>query len=224
MAELNLILLGPPGSGKGTQGERLQEDLEYPYYATGDILRAAVKEGTEVGKSAQEYMDRGDLVPDEVIIGIISERLESGEADHGFILDGFPRTVVQAKALDAELEKLGRQLTAVILIDVDDEEIVNRLSGRRVCQDKGHVYHVDHNPPEQEGICDVDGSELYIRDDDKPEVVRHRLEQYQEKTAPLVDYYKKQGLLNKVEGADDPDRVSEKIRTLVSTLSLEEGS
>ncbi|MCB0863221.1 MAG: adenylate kinase [Solirubrobacterales bacterium] len=224
MAELNLILLGPPGSGKGTQGERLQEDLEYPYYATGDILRAAVKEGTEVGKSAQEYMDRGDLVPDEVIIGIISERLESGEADHGFILDGFPRTVVQAEALDAELEKLGRQLTAVILIDVDDEEIVNRLSGRRVCQDKGHVYHVDHNPPEQEGICDVDGSELYIRDDDKPEVVRHRLEQYQEKTAPLVDHYKKQGLLNKVEGADDPDRVSEKIRTLVSTLSLEEGS
>ena len=112
----------------------------------------------------------------------------------------------------------------MILIDVDDEEIVNRLSGRRVCQDKGHVYHVDHNPPEQEGICDVDGSELYIRDDDKPEVVRHRLEQYQEKTAPLVDHYKKQGLLNKVEGADDPDRVSEKIRTLVSTLSLEEGS
>lgn len=224
MAELNLILLGPPGSGKGTQGERLQEDLEYPYYATGDILRAAVKEGTEVGKAAKEFMDRGDLVPDEVIIGIIAERLESGEADHGFILDGFPRTVVQAEALDAELEKLGRQLTAVILIDVDDDEIVSRLSGRRVCQEKGHVYHVEHNPPEREGVCDMDGSELYIRDDDKPEVVRHRLEQYQEKTAPLVDYYKKQGLLNQVEGADDPDRVSEKIRTLVSTLSLEEGS
>jgi adenylate kinase len=224
VAELNLILLGPPGSGKGTQGERLQEDLEYPYYATGDILRAAVKEGTEVGKAAKEYMDRGDLVPDEVIIGIIAERLESGEADHGFILDGFPRTVVQAEALDAELNKLGRQLTAVILIDVEDEEIVNRLSGRRVCQEKGHVYHVDNNPPEQEGVCDVDGSELYVRDDDKPEVIRHRLEQYEEKTAPLVDYYRKQGLLNEVEGADDPDRVSEKIRTLVSTLSLEEGS
>lgn len=224
MAELNLILLGPPGSGKGTQGERLQEDLEYPYYATGDILRAAVKEGTEVGNAAKEYMDRGDLVPDEVIIGIIAERLESGEADHGFILDGFPRTVVQAEALDAELHKLGRQLTAVILIDVEDDEIVNRLSGRRVCQEKGHVYHVDNSPPEQEGVCDVDGSPLYIRDDDKPEVVRHRLEQYQEKTAPLIDYYRKQGLLNEVEGADDPDRVSEKIRTLVSTLSLEEGS
>jgi adenylate kinase len=223
VAELNLILLGPPGSGKGTQGERLQEDLEYPYYATGDILRAAVKEGTEVGKAAKEYMDRGDLVPDEVIIGIIAERLESGEADHGFILDGFPRTVVQAEALDAELAKLGRQLTAVILIDVDDDEIINRLSGRRVCQEKGHVYHVEYNQPATEGVCDVDGSELYIRDDDKPEVVRHRLDQYHDKTAPLVDYYRKQGLLNSIEGADDPDRVGEKIRTLVSTLSLEEG-
>ena len=223
MAELNLILLGPPGSGKGTQGERLQEDLEYPYYATGDILRAAVKDGTEVGQAAQEYMDRGDLVPDEVIIGIIAERLESGEADHGFILDGFPRTVIQAEALDTELEKLGRQLTAVILIDVTDDNIVNRLSGRRVCQEKGHVYHVEFNPPATEGVCDIDGSELYIRDDDKPEVIRHRLEQYHEKTSPLVDYYKKQGLLNSIDGADDPDRVSEKIRTLVSTLSLEEG-
>lgn len=224
MAELNLILLGPPGSGKGTQGERLQEDLEYPYYATGDILRAAVKEGTEVGKAAKEFMDRGDLVPDEVIIGIIAERLESGEADHGFILDGFPRTVVQAEALDAKLEELRRSLTAVILIDVDDEEIVNRLSGRRVSVKDGHVYHVEYNPPKVEGICDIDGSELIIRDDDKPEVVRHRLEQYHEKTAPLVDYYKKQGLLNSIDGADDPDRVGEKIRTLVSTLSLEEGN
>jgi adenylate kinase len=223
VAELNLILLGPPGSGKGTQGERLQEDLEYPYYATGDILRAAVKEGTEVGKAAKEYMDRGDLVPDEVIIGIIAERLESGEADHGFILDGFPRTVVQAEALDKKLGDLGRQLTAVVLIDVDDDEIVNRLSGRRVCQEKGHVYHVEYNPPAKEGVCDVDGSELYIRDDDKPEVVRHRLDQYHEKTSPLVDFYRKQGLLNSIEGADDPDRVSEKIRTLVSTMSLEEG-
>ncbi len=224
MAELNLILLGPPGSGKGTQGERLQEDLEYPYYATGDILRAAVKDGTEVGNAAKEYMDRGDLVPDEVIIGIIAERLESGEADHGFILDGFPRTVVQAEALDKELGELGRQLTAVILVDVDDDEIVNRLSGRRVCQEKGHVYHVEYNPPEKDGVCDVDGSELFIRDDDKPEVVRHRLEQYHEKTAPLVDYYRKQGLLNTIDGADNPDRVGEKIRTLVSTLRLEEGN
>lgn len=224
MAELNLILLGPPGSGKGTQGERLQEDLEYPYYATGDILRAAVREGTEVGEAAKQYMDRGDLVPDDVIIGIITERLESGDADHGFILDGFPRTVVQAEALDEELHSLNRQLTAVILIDVSDDEIVKRLSGRRVSTKEGHVYHVDFNPPEVEGICDVDGSELVIRDDDKPDVVRHRLEQYHEKTAPLVKYYKKQGLLNRVAGDDDPNRVGEEIRVLVSTLSLEEGS
>lgn len=221
MSDLNFILLGPPGSGKGTQGERLQQDLELPYYATGDILRAAVKEGTEVGLAAKEYMDRGDLVPDEVIIGVIAERLEGGEAEKGFILDGFPRTVPQAEALDAKLVELGRQLTAVIMIDVDDEAIVHRLGGRRVCAEKGHVYHVDFNPPAEEGVCDIDGSELFVRDDDKPDVIRHRLDQYHEKTAPLVDYYRKQALLNRVDGSADPDEVGESIRTLVSTLSLE---
>ncbi len=221
---LNLILLGPPGSGKGTQGERLQEDLELPYYATGDILRAAVRDQTGIGKAAKEFMDRGDLVPDEVIIGVIAERLESGEADHGFILDGFPRTVPQAEALDQKLGELGRQLTAVVLIDVSDEEIIRRLSGRRVCLDAGHVYHVDFNPPASEGVCDIDGSELIVRDDDKPEVVRHRLDQYHEKTSPLVAYYRKQALLNEVDGSQDPDRVGESVRSLISTLSLEEGS
>jgi adenylate kinase len=220
---LNLILLGPPGSGKGTQGERLQEDLELPYYATGDILRAAVKDETEVGLAAKEYMDRGDLVPDDVIIGLIAERLESGEADRGFILDGFPRTVPQAEALDSKLAEIGRQLTAVILIDAPDEEIVRRLSGRRVSSKEGYVYHVEFNPPKVEGICDVDGSELIVRDDDKPEVVRHRLDQYHEKTAPLVDYYKKQALLNRVDGSLDPDQVGEAVRSLISTFSLEEG-
>lgn len=220
---LNLILLGPPGSGKGTQGERLQEDLELPYYATGDILRAAVKDETEVGLAAKEYMDRGDLVPDEVIIGLIAERLESGEADRGFILDGFPRTVPQAEALDAKLSEIGRQLTAVILIDASDEEIIRRLSGRRVSSKEGYVYHVEFNPPKVDGICDVDGSELIVRDDDKPEVVRHRLEQYHEKTAPLVDYYSTQALLNRVDGSRDPDQVGEAVRSLISTFSLEEG-
>jgi adenylate kinase len=221
---LNLILLGPPGGGKGTQGERLQEDLELPYYATGDILRAAVRDQTEIGKAAKEYMDRGDLVPDDVIIGVIAERLESGEADHGFILDGFPRTVPQAEALDRKLSELGRQLTAVVLIDVSDEEIVRRLSGRRVCVDAGHVYHVDFNPPATEGVCDIDGSELIVRDDDEPEVVRNRLVQYHEKTAPLVDFYRKQALLNRVDGSQDPVRVGESVRSLISTFSLEEGS
>ena len=224
MPDLNLILLGPPGSGKGTQGERLQEDLDLPYYATGDILRAAVKEQTEVGVQAKEFMDRGDLVPDEVLIGIIAERLESGEADHGFILDGFPRTVPQAEALDQKLQEMGRSLSAAILIDASDEEIVRRISGRRVSVKDGHVYHVDFNPPKSEGVCDIDGSELIIRDDDKPDVVRHRLEQYHEKTAPLVDFYKKQGLLNRIDGTQSPDLVGESIRTLVSTLALEEGS
>ena len=224
MADLNLILLGPPGSGKGTQGERLQEDLELPYYATGDMLRMAVRDGTEVGLEAKEYMDRGDLVPDEVIIGVIADRLESGEADHGFILDGFPRTVPQAEALDQKLGEISRQLTAVNLIDVDDDEIVRRLSGRRVCTENNHVYHVDFSPPEKEGVCDIDGSELIVRDDDNPEVIRNRLVQYHEKTAPLVDFYDGQALLNRVDGSMDPDRVGEAIRTLVSTLSLEEGT
>lgn len=223
MPDLNLILLGPPGSGKGTQGERLQEDLELPYYATGDILRAAVKAGTDVGQAAREYMDRGDLVPDEVIIGVIADQLEDATAGNGFILDGFPRTVPQAEALDAELEKLGRQLEAVILIEVSDEEIIRRITGRRVCSDGGHIYHLDFNPPKTEGVCDIDGSELIVRDDDRPEVVRNRLDQYHEKTAPLVSYYEKQALLNRVDGTTDPDQVAESIRSLVSTLSLEQG-
>jgi adenylate kinase len=224
MPDLNLILLGPPGSGKGTQGERLQEDLELPYYATGDILRAAVKAGTEVGQAAREYMDRGDLVPDEVIIGVIAEQIEGHDADRGFILDGFPRTVPQARALDNELEGLGRQLEAVILIEVSDEEIMRRLTGRRVCSEGGHIYHLDFNPPRTEGICDIDGSELIVRDDDTSEVVRHRLDQYHDKTAPLVDFYEKRALLNRVDGSSNPDRVGESIRALISTLSLEEGS
>ena len=222
MAHLNLILLGPPGSGKGTQGERLQEDLELPYYATGDILRAAVREGTAIGLEAKEYMDRGDLVPDEVIIGVIAERIASPEAAHGFILDGFPRTLPQAEALEEKLDEISLQIGAVILIDVPDEEIVRRLSGRRVCTEADHVYHVDFNPPEQEGICDIDGSELVIRDDDSTETVRNRLVQYHEKTAPLVDFYERQALLDRVDGSRAPDEVAESIRALVATLSLEE--
>src|ERR1700712_3918488 len=170
MPELNLVLLGPPGSGKGTQGERLNEDLRLPYYATGDILRAAVKDETALGRSAKEYMDRGDLVPDEVIVGVIAERIDSTETLDGFILDGFPRTTPQAEALDAKLDELGRGVTAVVLIDFGDDGGVRRLGGRRTCEENGHVFHVDFNPPEQEGVCDIDGSPLLVRDDDKPDV------------------------------------------------------
>jgi adenylate kinase len=221
VSELNLVLLGPPGSGKGTQGERLQEDLELPYYATGDILRAAVREGTELGRAAKEYMDRGDLVPDEVIVGMIGERIDSEEAADGFILDGFPRTSPQAEALAAKLSELGRSLTAVLLIDVSDDEVVRRLGGRRTCVENGHVFHIDFNPPQEEGVCDVDGSKLIVRDDDKPEVIRHRLEQYHDKTAPLVEHYDGQSLLRRIDGASPPDAVADEIQRTLATLRLE---
>ena len=156
MSELNLILLGPPGSGKGTQGERLQEYLHLPYYATGDILRTAVRDGTDVGTEAKEYMDRGDLVPDDVIVGVIGERLDGRDSEDGFILDGFPRTEPQAEALDSKLSELGREVSAAILIEVPEEEVVRRLGGRRTCPN-GHIFHVDFDPPEKEGVCDVCG-------------------------------------------------------------------
>jgi adenylate kinase len=221
MPELNLVLLGPPGSGKGTQGERLQEDLRLPYYATGDILRAAVRDQTELGRTAKEYMDRGDLVPDEVIVDVIAERIDSPEAADGFILDGFPRTEPQAEALAARLTELDRGLTWVLLIDVDDGEVVRRLGGRRTCEENGHVFHIEFNPPEQEGVCDLDGSPLVVRDDDKPDVIRHRLEQYHEKTEPLVGYYDGQSLLRRIDGGAGPDQVAAAVERTLATLRLE---
>jgi adenylate kinase len=223
LPELNLILLGPPGSGKGTQGERLQEDFRLPYYATGDILRAAVKEGTEVGKQAKEFMDRGDLVPDEVIIGVIAERLQGEEAADGFILDGFPRTVPQAEALDAKMSELRREITAVLLIDVPEDEVVRRLGGRRTCEENpSHIYHVEFDPPKEEGVCDIDGSKLIVRDDDKPDVIKNRLAQYGEKTEPLIGYYEERGILNHVDGKQSPDEVEERIHGIIATLRREE--
>jgi len=222
VSELNLILLGPPGSGKGTQGERLTEDFRLPYYATGDILRAAVRDGTELGREAKEYMDRGDLVPDEVIVGVIAERIDDHEASDGFILDGFPRTIPQAEALDEKMADLDRELTAAVLIDVGDDEVIRRLSGRRTCVKNGHVFHVEFDPPKNEGVCDVCGARLEIRDDDRPEVVRHRLEQYREKTEPLISYYEGKGLLKRVDGDRPPDDVSDRIRALIATLRMEE--
>ncbi len=222
MPELNLVLLGPPGSGKGTQGERLQEDLRLSYYATGDILRAAVREETELGRTAKEYMDRGDLVPDDVIVGTIAERIDSSEALDGFILDGFPRTTPQAEALDAKLEELDRTVTAVLLIDVSDDEVVRRLGGRRTCLANGHVFHVDFNPPEKEGVCDIDGSELVVRDDDEPEVIRKRLATYHEKTEPLVAYYDDRSLLRRIDGERPADEVCEEIRRTLATMRMEQ--
>jgi adenylate kinase len=222
VSELNLVLLGPPGSGKGTQGERLQEDFRLPYYATGDILRGAVREGTELGSQAKDYMDRGDLVPDDVMVGLIAERVSRDEASDGFILDGFPRTTAQAEALDSKMEELGRALTVAILIDVSDDEVVRRLSGRRTCVKEGHIFHVEFDPPKHDDICDICGARLEIRDDDKPEVVRHRLEEYHSKTEPLVAHYEGKGLLRRVDGSLGPDEVNDRIRALLATLRMEE--
>ena len=222
MPELNLVLLGPPGSGKGTQGERLNADLHLPYYATGDILRGAVRDETPLGKSAKEYMDRGDLVPDDLIVGIIVERIDSEEAQQGFILDGFPRTTPQAEALDAKLGELGRGVSSVLLIDVSDDDVVRRLGGRRTCEAEGHVYHVEFNPPKVEGVCDIDGSPLIVRDDDKPDVIRNRLVVYHEKTKPLVDYYDDLGLMRRIDGTREAADVHGHIRAVIATLRLEE--
>lgn len=222
MSELNLILFGPPGAGKGTQAERLRADFRLPFISTGDMLRSNVKAGTELGREAKRYMDAGDLVPDELIVQMAAERLEEDDARDGFILDGFPRTIEQAEALDRQLHQLGRRVTAALLIDVPDEELVRRISGRRVCVKAGHNYHVENDPPKREGVCDQDGSRLVQRDDDKPEVVRNRLKVYHEKTEPLIDYYDRQGLMRRIDGTRSPAEVHDHIRAVIATLRLEE--
>jgi adenylate kinase len=222
VSELNLILLGPPGAGKGTQAQRLTEDFGLPHIATGDILRAAVADGSELGQEAEKYMQNGDLVPDDVIIGVILERIEDDDARDGFLLDGFPRTIVQADALERELDELDRRLTAVLLIDVSDDEVVRRISGRRQCVKSGHVYHVEFDPPKHDAVCDQDGSRLIQRDDDKEETVRKRLAIYHAQTAPLIDYYDERGLLRRFDGGRSPDEVHDHIRATLATLRLEE--
>jgi adenylate kinase len=221
MAEMNLILVGPPGAGKGTQAERLVEDFGVPYYATGDILRNAVKEESELGKKAKEHMNNGDLVPDDLIIDLILDKVDSDEAQDGFLLDGFPRTVAQAEALEKGLKGRDRDLTAALLIDVPDDDVVKRLTGRRICTKNQHVYHVDFNPPKNEDVCDMDGSKLIQRDDDKPETVKKRLSVYHEQTEPLIDWYEKKGTLRRFDGRRSPDEVSDHIRATLATLKLE---
>jgi adenylate kinase len=221
MPQLNLILLGPPGAGKGTQAERLVEDFDLPYYATGDILRAAVQEESELGQKAKEYMDRGDLVPDEVIIEVVVDRIDRSEAEDGFLLDGFPRNVEQAEALDTELERLGRELTAALLIEAPDEEVIRRLSGRRVCVKSGHLYHVEFDPPKHEGVCDQDGSKLIQREDDHPDTIRHRLEVYREQTSPLAELYEGRGTLRRFDGTRSTTEVHDHIRATLAVLRRE---
>jgi adenylate kinase len=223
VSELNLILLGPPGAGKGTQAERLREDFGLPHVSTGDMLRAQVAEGTELGNEAKRYMHAGELVPDEVIIGIIMDRISGGDARDGFLLDGFPRNEQQANALDAALRGLERRLTAAMVIDVPDDELVRRLAGRRVCvKNPSHIYHVEFDPPKHADVCDQDGSRLTQRDDDKEETIRRRLEIYHSQTEPLIDYYDRAGLVRRFDGTRDPDEVHAHIRATVATLRLED--
>jgi adenylate kinase len=222
VGELNLILLGPPGAGKGTQAERLTEDFDLAYIATGNMLREAVEAGTELGRAAKGYMDAGELVPDEVIIGMFVDRLEGEGATDGFLLDGFPRTIAQAHALDDAIGKVGRGITAALLIEVPDDELVRRLAGRRQCAIAGHPYHVDFNPPKQDDVCDIDGSPLIQRDDDRPDTVRNRLGVYHRQTEPVIGFYDERDLLRRVNGTRKPTEVHDHLRATVATLRMED--
>lgn len=197
---MKIIMLGAPGAGKGTQAKMIADKYGVPHISTGDIFRANIKNGTELGMEAKKYMDQGLLVPDELTVRILLDRVAQDDCKNGYVLDGFPRTIPQAEVLDSELTKLGDYIDYAINVDVPDENIVKRMSGRRACLTCGTTYHIEHVPPKKEGICDVCGSELVLRDDDKPETVKNRLNVYHEQTQPLIDFYTEKGVLKTVDG------------------------
>lgn len=212
---MNLVLLGPPGAGKGTQAKRLIEAYGIPQISTGDMLREAVKNQTELGKEAKKYMDAGQLVPDEVVLGLVKERLSKPDTDKGFMLDGFPRNVAQAKELDKLLAEIKKSIDHVISIEVPNDELMGRLTGRRTCKQCGAGYHVMFDPPKTEGKCDKCGGELYQRDDDNETTVGNRLKVYEDQTAPLIDYYKGQGLLRPIDGVGDMNAITDRIKAVL---------
>lgn len=208
---MNLILLGPPGAGKGTQAQMIAERYHIPQISTGDILRSAVKEGTPLGKQAKAFMEKGQLVPDEVVIGIIDERLRASDCQAGFILDGFPRTIPQAEALQVILDKIGKSVDHVMDIEVDPEELVRRLTGRRTCKNCGSMFHILFHPPKKEGLCDRCGGALYQREDDREETIRTRLKEYEKQTAPLIQYYRGKKVLRPIQGMGGQSQILERI-------------
>ncbi len=212
MTQINLILLGPPGAGKGTQASRIVAEYGVPHISTGDILRAAVKNQTQMGLEAKKYMDAGELVPDSVVIGIVKDRLQEPDTAKGFLMDGFPRTIPQAEALDAALEGLDRAVTETLVLLVDEDLLVRRLTGRRICRSCQMPFHVDFSQPKVAGVCDSCGGELYQRDDDTEATVRNRLEVYRNQTEPLIDYYDRAGVLVRIDGAQEPERTFEDIK------------
>jgi len=214
---IRIVLLGPPGSGKGTQASTLQKRRGIPHIASGDLLRANVRDHTQLGRQAQPYMDRGDLVPDALILDMMSDRLSQPDAREGYVLDGFPRTVAQAEALEQRLGQLGGEPDAVIYLDVPETEILRRLSGRRTCPACNAVYHVDTMPPQREGICDTCGAELVQRQDEKPDVIRKRLQVYAEQTQPLLEFYRGRSLLHEIDGTIGVDNVLRAIEDIVAT-------
>lgn len=215
---MNIILMGLPGAGKGTQASEIVKKYPIPHISTGDMFRKAIKEETDLGKEAKSYMDRGELVPDEVTIGIVRERLVEEDAKKGFLLDGFPRTVEQADALNEILSDLDRKVDAVINIEVAEEELMNRLTGRRICEVCGTTYHLVFNPPKVEGVCDLDGGKLYQREDDNPETVANRLSVNVKQTKPLLDFYENQGVLKNIDGSRQIDNVTEDVIQILESL------
>ena len=215
---MNIILMGLPGAGKGTQASEIVKKFPIPHISTGDMFRKAIKDETDLGKEAKSYMDRGELVPDEVTVGIVKERISEDDAKKGFLLDGFPRTIDQAESLSQIMSELDREIDAVINIEVPEEELMNRLTGRRICEKCGTTYHLVFNPPKVDGICDIDGGKLYQREDDNPETVSNRLSVNVKQSKPILEYYDEKGVLKNIDGAKDIDEVTKDVIDILDHL------
>ena len=215
---MNIILMGLPGAGKGTQASEIVKKFPIPHISTGDMFRKAIKDETNLGKEAKSYMDRGELVPDEVTVGIVKERISEDDAKKGFLLDGFPRTIEQAEALNSIMSELDREIDAVINIEVPEEELMNRLTGRRICEKCGTTYHLVFNPPKVDGICDIDGGKLYQREDDNPETVSNRLSVNVKQSKPILEYYNEKGVLKNIDGSKDIEEVTNDVIVILDHL------